>query len=163
MIVKPDEIEAGALSSRQKGFTIVELMIVVAIVSILAMIAMPVYLNYTIRSKVTEALGFMGEAKTTVSDKYYSDYEMPNSNEGAGLSDPNSYNFYQYIQKLQVGEFSGDPNGIITATLKLPGTSSDGKKLQLVPTVIDGEVGWTCRPAPVGGIQTSRVPANCRE
>ncbi len=147
------------------GFTIVELMIVVAVVSILALVALPVYLDYTVRSKVSEALVFMSEAKTSVSDAYYSSNEMPTNNQEAGLRDPNNYNVYDYISKLQVSTVNVDGEdkvGTIVATLKLPGTTSNGKKLMLVPDPGEGEVGWTCMPHPTDGVQTNRVPGDCR-
>ncbi len=162
----PDSISAGVRSrSRDGGFTIVELMIVIAIVSVLALVALPVYLDYTVRSKVSEALVFMAEAKTSVSDSYYSNNVMPTSNAEAGMRDPNNYDTYDYIRKLEVGA-AGDPgvteDGTITATLKLPGTTSDNKQLQLVPTLGDGEMGWTCQPHPTNGIKTNRIPGECR-
>lgn len=157
----------GAVPRRTGGFTIVELMIVIAVVSVLALVALPVYLDYTIRSKVSEALVFMAEAKTSVSDSYYSSNVMPTSNADAGLRDPNNYNTYDYIRKIEVyGVGGADPDvtqdGTIIATLKLPGTTSDFKKLMLEPVPGDGEVGWICRPHPADGPKSNRIPGDCR-
>lgn len=153
------------MPGRVSGFTIVEMMIVIAVVSVLALVALPVYLDYAIRSKVSEALVFMSEAKTSVSDAYYTNHTMPINNTEAGLRDPNNYDAYDYLRKIEVGA-AGDPgvtqDGTITATLKLPGTTSDGKQLQLVPVPGDGEVGWMCRPHPTNGMETNRIPGDCR-
>ena len=110
-------IEKGSLRQKASGFTIVELMVVVAIVSVLALVALPVYLDYTVRSKVSEALVFMAEAKTSVSDSYYLNHVMPTNNSAAGLRDPNEYNTYDYISKLEVVAAAADyPDGTIIAT-----------------------------------------------
>lgn len=165
MAVKHRDHGMGAVPRRSAGFTIVELMIVIAVVSVLALVALPVYLDYTVRSKVSEALVFMSEAKTSVSDAYYSNNVMPTNNTDAGLRDPNNYDVYDYLRKLEVGA-AGDPgvsqDGTITVTFKLPGTTSDNKQLQLVPVPGAGEVGWECRPHPTNGIKTNRIPGDCR-
>jgi type IV pilus assembly protein PilA len=154
-----------------EGFTIVELMIVVAIVSVLALVALPVYLDYTVRSKVSEALVFMSEAKTSVTDSYHSNNRMPTSNAEAGLREADNYNAYDYISRLRVVGGAEDPNeplitvaGTVVATLKLPGTTSHEKELILEPVEVDGEIGWMCRPHPDPdkAIQSNRIPGDCR-
>src|SRR5436309_13717114 len=62
---------------KQKGFTLIELMIVVAIIGILAAIAIPAYQDYTVRSKVTEAVAGMSAAKVAISEYYQSQGSMP--------------------------------------------------------------------------------------
>ena len=121
----------GAMPGRAAGFTIVELMIVVAVVSVLALIALPVYLDYTVRSKVSEALVFMAEAKTSVSDAYYSNNDMPTNNVEAGLRDPNNYDSYDYIRKLEVKaesppEYPVDGTIEVTRWRKAPGVKGLG-------------------------------------
>jgi type IV pilus assembly protein PilA len=71
----------------QKGFTLIELMIVVAIIGILAAIAIPAYQDYTIRSKVTELVNAAGVCKTGVAEYYQSKGTMPASRADAGCSD----------------------------------------------------------------------------
>lgn len=146
----------------QRGFTIIELMVVVSIVSILAVIAMPAYFEYATRSKVGEALVFLGEAKTTVAERFYTTRQMPTNNSTAGLQDPNAYDMYNFIARLEVT--STPVPGTITVTLDLPGTPADRKQLLLVPdTNPYEEIIWTCKPAdPPNGVGTGYVPANCR-
>lgn len=146
---------------RDRGFTLVELMIVVAVVSILAVIAMPAYQNYTIRSKVSEAMVFLAEAKTTVAEKYSATNDMPTNNQLAGLSTPESYDEYEYLSRLEVSSIPVE--GAIVVTIKIPGTSANGKQLQLVPSTNTSPIIWKCEPVtgPLA-ISTNHIPANCR-
>ena len=143
---------------KQSGFTIIELMVVVAIVSILAVIALPVYADYAARAKVGEGLAFITQAKTTVTEYYYSNRVIPEDNSQAGLPDPEEYN-YKHISRLEVG--NAPVPGSITVTFAIPMLGSENL-LQLVPSIIDGEMYWTCRPAETNGIARTRVPSNCR-
>ena len=76
----------------QQGFTLIELMIVVAIIGILAAIAIPAYQDYTIRSKVTELVNAAGVCKTGVAEYYQSKGVMPASRDEAGCSDQGTAN-----------------------------------------------------------------------
>lgn len=152
---------ASENASNQGGFTIVELMIVVAIVSILAVIAMPAYQNYTVRSKVSEALTFAAEAKTTVAERYSTTNTMPTSNLEAGLSAADSYDAFNYIKSLELS--STPAPGTIVITIKMPGSSANDKQLHLVPSTANMPIVWTCEPVDgPTGISTTHVPPNCR-
>lgn len=146
----------------ESGFTIIELMIVVTIVSILAVIAMPAYVEYATRSKVSEAMGFLGEAKTSVSERFYTNNQQwPANNFEAGLSEPDDYDAYDFVRRLEVS--SVPVPGTISVTLDLPNTPADNKQLQLVPSTASGEIVWTCQPAPApDGVENKYAPANCR-
>ena len=148
---------------KQKGFTIIELMMVIAIVSILATIALSAYSNFMIRSKVAEGLAFASEAKTAVTSYYSGHNYLPVDNNAAGLPLPASYDKFDYISRLEVNEDGGDPSsGIITVSIKIPGLGTENK-LQLVPTTVDGLLIWACQPAPGSdGIASARVPPKCR-
>ena len=76
----------------QQGFTLIELMIVVAIIGILAAIAIPAYQDYTIRSKVTELVNAAGVCKTGVAEYYQSKGKMPATTDEAGCSDKGTVN-----------------------------------------------------------------------
>jgi len=146
--------------TKQAGFTVIELMAVVAIVSILAVLALAAYSDYVVRSKVAEAMGFAAEAKTSVSEYYYNQKKMPINNTQAGLSDPDAYDKYDYIRRLELS--SSAPYGTITITFKLLGSKADNKQLQLIPSTMDGVVSWRCLPPAVNGIDVNQVPPNCR-
>src|SRR6266566_7302170 len=77
-----------AMKRLQQGFTLIELMIVVAIVGILAAIALPAYQDYIARSKITEALAFLDSAKTSVAEFTASNGGLPSNSSSAGLATP---------------------------------------------------------------------------
>lgn len=150
----------GAVRGNAAGFTVIELMIVVTIVSILAVIAMPAYQDYAVRSKVSEGMVFLGEAKTSVSEHFYTRGKMPEDNFSAGLILASLYSKYDFIDRLEI--LSSPRPGTIVVTFSLPGTISHLKKLQLVPDTQTGVVIWSCEPAEEDGIKTAHAPANCR-
>ena len=143
------------------GFTIVELMVIVSIISILVVIAIPAYQDYAIRSKVTEGLTFAAEARTSISERYYTMNVFPTDNSTAGLVPPDDYGAYDFINRLEVGTVPRE--GTITITFKLPNTVSNNKQLLLIPSTRTEVVTWTCRPADApDGIKSNHAPPNCR-
>jgi type IV pilus assembly protein PilA len=149
-----------------EGFTLIELMVVVAIVSILAVIAMPAYLDYVTRSKVSEALAFVAEAKTAVTESYYSTRKIPTNNSLAGLAPADNYNQYQYLSKLEILTATADSKpGTIQVTIRLPGSTIDGKYIQLIPsTVGDIYMSWICSTPDLdkNGARLNLIPPSCR-
>ncbi|WP_295517164.1 pilin [Stenotrophomonas sp.] len=141
----------------QKGFTLIELMIVVAIIAILAAIALPAYQDYVARSQVSEAMTLSGGAKTAVTEYYADKGAFPDTNAKAGLAPAASING-KYV--LSVG-LSG--NGVITATMK--GTSSAsskiaGKTFVMTPADAGGSITWDCKST--GTIDAKYRPSSCR-
>ena len=138
----------------QQGFTLIELMIVVAIVGILAAIALPAYQDYTIRARVSEAAAAAGACKTSVAEYYASKSSLPGDENAAGCSGTNSPT--QFVASTNVGA-----NGVITVTLstdaKLGGAT--GGTLVLTPTTGAGNVisSWACSGSP-----QKYMPGSCR-
>jgi len=94
----------------QQGFTLIELMIVVAIIGILAAIAIPAYQDYTIRAQVTEGLSLAAQAKTAVSESFASTGAAPASRAAAGMSAAVGDTSGNYVSQV------GILNGVITVT-----------------------------------------------
>ena len=137
----------------QKGFTLIELMIVIAIIGILAVVALPAYQDYTARAQVSEALTLAEGQKSAVTE-YRSDRgAWPTSNTEAGVASSISG---KYVASVEVGA-----EGIITATMKSSDVNNDinGKTLILVPTDNNGSFTWTCN---TGDIEQKFRPSTCR-
>lgn len=135
----------------QQGFTLIELMIVVAIIGILAAIAIPQYQDYTKRTHVTEGLNLASSSKNGVADFYSSLGRMPTNNESAGVAGPTS------IRGNAVRSVTVDMG---TITIVYNDKVADGATIDLVPDVTSGgSVQWNCQ----GGTLESKLrPANCR-
>jgi type IV pilus assembly protein PilA len=163
--------------SVQKGFTLIELMIVIAIIGILAAIAIPAYQNYTIRSQVTEGLSLADGWKTSISEFYAQNGAFPTGSTTATGGAANKVSVTGASQGKYVSGIAVDANGNIMityggpqASAKLPNTSVLG----LYPGV-DGnqDVVWVCgtAPTPAGvvlsgivtatNIQAAYLPTSC--
>jgi type IV pilus assembly protein PilA len=146
--------------NRNKGFTLIELMAVVSILSILLVVALAAYQDYVTRSKTSEGMAFAAEAKTSVSEFYYNRRTMPESNSAAGLAPAGSYNQFKYISTLSVA--TSAPFGVITVTFKIPGSIANGKEVQLTPDTTDGYITWICEAPIDNGMKVNHLPPNCR-
>ncbi len=142
----------------QQGFTLIELMIVVAIIGILAAIAIPAYQDYTIRAQISEGLNLAAGAKAAVSEYYMDRGVLPADNAIAGLSAPGEI-AGNYVDQVTV------TNGVITVRYSntAPQRANaiiDTAILTITPnTTNPGAVDWDCTN---GAIAVKHVPAACR-
>lgn len=140
-------------SKIQQGFTLIELMIVVAIIGILAAIAIPAYQDYTKRARVTEGLSLASAAKTSVTEYYASNNAFPSTNASAGLATTISGTSVSDVQLSGSGVITITYNGLVDST---------NYKLQLTPTAGSGAVTWVCAAPTTNGVKSNWLPANCR-
>lgn len=140
----------------QQGFTLIELMIVVAIIGILAAVAIPAYQDYTVRAKVTEGINAAGAARASVADYYMANAAFPTDNAAAGLSTATSY-ATAIIQSLTVA------NGTVTVAFDaIGGSVTAGNAIAFVPTATaGGAITWACDGAGTT-LESKYRPANCR-
>lgn len=139
----------------QKGFTLIELMIVVAIIGILAAVAIPAYSDYTVRTKVSEGLSLASGAKTSVTETRLSSGAFPTGNIGAGLVTAAS------ITGNNVASVAVGTGGVITITYNNDAAfTGTANTMVLTPTANAGSVTWSCR---TGSTVLARYrPGNCR-
>lgn len=139
----------------QQGFTLIELMIVVAIIGILAAIAIPAYQDYTIRAQVSEGINLASGAKSAISEYFMDSGNLPASNTEAGLEGTITGN---YVTSVVVGGTAAD--GVVTVTYgSQANTAIGGQTLTLTPVTSAGSVAWTCS---AGSLASKHVPSACR-
>ncbi|HGO7299039.1 TPA: pilin, partial [Neisseria meningitidis] len=127
------------MNTLQKGFTLIELMIVIAIVGILAAVALPAYQDYTARAQVSEAILLAEGQKSAVTEYYLNHGEWPANNSSAGVASSSEIKG-KYVKEVEV------KNGVVTATMLSSGVNKEiqGKKLSLWAKRQDGSVKWFC-------------------
>jgi type IV pilus assembly protein PilA len=146
---------------KQQGFTLIELMIVVAIIGILAAIAIPAYQDYTIRAQVSEGLNLSGGAKAAVTEYFQDQGAFPVNNTQAGLAAGTNING-KYVSQVVVSA-----NGVITSTYSNVAPRSanlkiNGATLTMTPLDAGGSVTWTCAGGTTLGANAKWLPAACR-
>ncbi|EPH7395202.1 pilin [Neisseria gonorrhoeae] len=166
------------MNTLQKGFTLIELMIVIAIVGILAAVALPAYQDYTARAQVSEAILLAEGQKSAVTEYYLNHGKWPANNGAAGVASASDIKG-KYVQKVEVN------NGVVTATMASTGVNKEikGKKLSLWARREAGSVKWFCgQPVKRGddaitdanddvtaandatnAIETKHLPSTCRD
>lgn len=137
---------------KQRGFTLIELMIVVAIIAILAAIATPAYLDYVARGQVAEGLSLSSSAKEAIAT-YYSDHgQFPADNLAAGMAAPASLRG-KYVRSVAV-----DNTGSISVVFASSASPKiAGRSLVLTAHDTNGAVNWSC-----SGLDGRYVPSSCR-
>ncbi|EPI7171786.1 pilin, partial [Neisseria gonorrhoeae] len=127
------------MNTLQKGFTLIELMIVIAIVGILAAVALPAYQDYTARAQVSEAILLAEGQKSAVTEYYLNNGEWPKDNASAGVANPTEIKG-KYVQKVEVAK------GVVTAQMNPSGVNKEikGKRLSLWAKRENGSVKWFC-------------------
>ena len=142
--------------SMQKGFTLIELMIVVAIIGILAAVALPAYQDYTIRAKVSEVILAASSGKTAVAEAAQVNSEMPSS---TSTVDTQSSTYVASVAYARTDASTG----VITVTTSTKDAKISGKKIEMTGVLqSNGQVVWTCAPAATGGIEAKYLPTSCK-
>jgi type IV pilus assembly protein PilA len=144
--------------NKHRGFTLIELMIVVAIIAILAAIAISQYQDYVIRSQISEGTALIDGMKTAVAEYYNNTGRFPLTNQSAGLAIPSEV-VGNYVNQVNVG------TGKITATYSSASpfranSVIDGRTLTYSAITNGGSISWECNKD--GLLLNKWVPQNCR-
>lgn len=144
------------MKKQQAGFTLIELMIVVAIIGILAALAIPAYQDYTIRAQVSDGLSLAGASKVGIAEYYQNRGNYPSTQASAGLAAANTI-IGNYVTSVDA---STTP-GVITITYGNQANSNIATKTLLLSAVANtGSIEWICKTGTI--TETKYLPASCR-
>lgn len=140
---------------RSNGFTLIELMIVVAIIAVLSAIAIPAYRDYVVRTQASEGLVIATGAKAAIWEYLTNKGEFPSSNKSAGLPKASSL-AGKYVSSVEV-----TTGGVVQIAFEKTETNDSlrDKNLMLSPINTGGSVAWACN----GSIEPRFLPTSCRK
>src|SRR5688572_20487960 len=148
----------------QKGFTLIELMIVVAIIGILAAVALPAYQDYTVRAKMSEVILAMSACRTSITEVYQTGGDTPTAD---------NWGCEQGVASKYVQQINTSVDGVVSATIRGINTDVDGKIVTLTPLKGPGDpanfnadkgtglFGWLCGGTGTN-LSTKYLPGSCR-
>lgn len=151
------------MKNLQKGFTLIELMIVVAIIAILAAIAIPAYQNYLIRAQVSEGAVLADGMKTPLAEYYSNHGAFPQSASNASIGLPAAAGS---VSGKYVSQTAFTSTGLVEATFGTGAVNSaiTGELFVLSPIVSGGSIAWSCTNTSVSNqVPPKYMPASCRK
>ena len=150
------------LRENEHGFSLIELMMSLAIIGILITIALPLYQNYQVRARMAESLVVVEPVKRAIEDYYVERQDWPWNNEEAGLSEPEDL-ATDFVEKISIQPCGSSACGQIRLVLrddsKLGGLANS--KMYFAPKVTEGTIAWTCHIENVES-NGNLVPKECR-
>jgi type IV pilus assembly protein PilA len=152
-------------AARQQGFTLIELMIVIAIVGILAAIALPAYQDYTVRARMSEAMAKLAEGKTSVSEFYAATGNLPTTLAQAGIAGAESDIGTLIVEQMTYNANSGSPIIAVAVHESVVPNSGGSVGFELIGVTNPNQrtIRWDCRPGTEYTAAEGRfLPANCR-
>ena len=139
-------------SNTESGFTLIELMIVIAIIGILAAVAIPAYQDYVVRAKVGEGMNLSAGAKAAVSETFISSGTFPANNTAAGIAASTS------IKGQDVQTVNVTTAGVISVAFSSSDSNISTNTITLTPTNEGGSISWVC----TSSLANRYLPNNCR-
>jgi type IV pilus assembly protein PilA len=144
--------------SLQKGFTLIELMIVVAIIGILAAVALPAYQDYTVRAKMSEVILAASQCRTSITEIVQSGSGSLPAADGWGCESSTAGGSSKYVALV-----STSATGVITVTSQASAAATTMAACTAAPVTAGGSIAvWLCGPGATNGADAKYLPGSCR-